>query len=154
MSLSFGIGWIRKKLKMQCFDSSDMSSILLRSYLLRPCFASLPFDSRNVNGKALYFRPVLKSACEKLRPVWSTWATVGRNLVKFYLGDSLRKFFVSFPTWYTFIFLFTFTIFYSYSLHVSDRLIHHQENQITRAASGTFPCNMSCYRERCQMLHV
>jgi len=37
-------------------------------------------------------------------------------------------------------FLFTFTIsFYSYSLHVSDRLVHHQENQITLAASGTFP---------------
>ena len=29
--------------------------------------------------------------------------------------------------------------FYSFSLHVSDRLVHHQENQITRAASGTFP---------------
>ena len=26
-----------------------------------------------------------------------------------------------------------------FSLHVSDRLVHHQENQITRAASGTFP---------------
>jgi len=47
-------------------------------------------------------------------------------------------YFVSLPTWYTIIFLFTFTIFYNYSLHVSDRLSHHQENQITRAASGTF----------------
>ena len=36
-------------------------------------------------------------------------------------------------------FLFTFTNFYNYSLHVSDRLVHHQENQITRAASGTIP---------------
>ena len=46
----------------------------------------------------------------------------------------------SLPTWYTFIFLFTFTIFFlQFSLHVSDRLVHHQENQITRAASGTFP---------------
>ena len=35
-------------------------------------------------------------------------------------------------------FLFTFTIL-QFSLHVSDRLVHHQENQITRAASGTFP---------------
>ena len=34
--------------------------------------------------------------------------------------------------------LFTFTIL-QFSLHVSDRLVHHQENQITRAASGTFP---------------
>ena len=48
------------------------------------------------------------------------------------------KYFVSFPTWYTYIFLFTFTIL-QFSLHVSDRLVHHQENQITRAASGTFP---------------
>jgi len=37
--------------------------------------------------------------------------------------------------------LFSFYIynFYNYSLHVSDRLVHHQENQIIRAASGTFP---------------
>ena len=34
--------------------------------------------------------------------------------------------------------LFSFYI-YNFSLHVSDRLVHHQENQITRAASGTFP---------------
>ena len=33
---------------------------------------------------------------------------------------------------------FTFTIL-QFSLHVSDRLVHHQENQITRAASGTVP---------------
>ena len=39
-----------------------------------------------------------------------------------------------------FYFLFTFTIFFlQFSLHVSDLLVHHQENQITRAASGTFP---------------
>jgi len=34
--------------------------------------------------------------------------------------------------------LFTFTIL-QFSLHVLDRLVHHQENQITRAAPGTFP---------------
>ena len=34
--------------------------------------------------------------------------------------------------------LFTFIIL-QFSLHVSDRLVHHQENQITCAASGTFP---------------
>ena len=39
----------------------------------------------------------------------------------------------------TLLFSFTFTIFFlQFSLHVSDRLVHHQENQITRAASGTF----------------
>ena len=39
----------------------------------------------------------------------------------------------------TFLFFFLHSQFYNYSLHVSDRLVHHQENQITRAASGTFP---------------
>ena len=39
--------------------------------------------------------------------------------------------------------LFFFLHLYNFSLHVSDRLVHHQENQITCAASGTFPCNMS-----------
>ena len=34
--------------------------------------------------------------------------------------------------------------FYSFSLHVSDRLVHHQENQITLAASGTFPLVLFC----------
>ena len=39
-----------------------------------------------------------------------------------------------------FYFLFTFTIFFlQFSLHVLDRLVQHQENQITCAASGTFP---------------
>jgi len=39
-----------------------------------------------------------------------------------------------------FYFPYIFTIFFlQFSLHVSDRLVHHQENQITRAASGTFP---------------
>jgi len=39
-----------------------------------------------------------------------------------------------------FYFLYIFTIFFlQFSLHVSDRMVHHQENQITRAASGTFP---------------
>ena len=39
-----------------------------------------------------------------------------------------------------FYFPYIFTIsFLQFSLHVSDRLVHHQENQITRAASGTFP---------------
>jgi len=32
-----------------------------------------------------------------------------------------------------------FLIYLQFSLHVSDRLVHHQENQITRAASGPFP---------------
>ena len=33
-----------------------------------------------------------------------------------------------------------FAIFFlQFSLHVSDRLVHHQENQIARAASGPFP---------------
>ena len=37
--------------------------------------------------------------------------------------------------------LFSFYVynFYNFSLHVSDRLVHHQENRITLAASGTFP---------------
>ena len=39
----------------------------------------------------------------------------------------IYKFFISFPTWYTFIFFF---YIYSFSLHVSDRLVHHQENQM------------------------
>jgi len=40
----------------------------------------------------------------------------------------------------TLLFSVTFTIFFlQFSLHISDRLVHHQENQITRAASGTFP---------------
>ena len=39
-----------------------------------------------------------------------------------------------------FVFTFTFTsISYNFSLNVSGRLVHHQESQITRAASGTFP---------------
>jgi len=39
-----------------------------------------------------------------------------------------------------FYFPYIFTIFFlQFSLHVSDRLVHHQENQITRAASGPFP---------------
>ena len=39
-----------------------------------------------------------------------------------------------------FYFPYIFTIFFlQFSLHVSDRLVHHQENQTTRAASGTFP---------------
>ena len=39
-----------------------------------------------------------------------------------------------------FYFSYIFTIFFlQFSLHVSDRLVHHQENQITRAASGPFP---------------
>ena len=37
------------------------------------------------------------------------------------------SFFISFPNWYTFIFFF---YIYSFSLHVSDRLVHHQENQM------------------------
>ena len=32
-----------------------------------------------------------------------------------------------FPTWYTYVFLF---YIYNFSLHVSDRLVHHQENQM------------------------
>jgi len=37
-------------------------------------------------------------------------------------------------------FPYIFTIFFlQFSLHVSDQLVHHQENQITRAASGPFP---------------
>ena len=37
-------------------------------------------------------------------------------------------------------FPYIFKIFFlQFSLHVSDRLVHHQENQIARAASGTFP---------------
>ena len=37
-------------------------------------------------------------------------------------------------------FPYIFTIFFlQFSLHVSDQLVHHQENQITRAASGTSP---------------
>ena len=32
-----------------------------------------------------------------------------------------------FPTWYTYIFLF---YIYNFSLNVSDRMVHHQENQI------------------------
>ena len=45
----------------------------------------------------------------------------------------------------TLLFFFLHLQFFSYnfSLYVSDRLVHQQENQITRAASGTFPCNMS-----------
>jgi len=40
----------------------------------------------------------------------------------------------------TLLFSFYITIFFlQFSLHVLDRLVHHQENQITRAASGTFP---------------
>jgi len=39
----------------------------------------------------------------------------------------------------TLLFSFIHLQFYNFSLHVSDRLVHHQENQITLAASGTFP---------------
>ena len=41
----------------------------------------------------------------------------------------VEQFFISFPTWYNFIFFFIFYI-YNFSLHVSDRLVHHQENQV------------------------
>ena len=44
-----------------------------------------------------------------------------------------------------FYFSYIFTIFFlQFSLHVSDRLVHHQENQITRAASGAFPWRRLC----------
>jgi hypothetical protein len=51
---------------LQCFDSSEMSSILPRSSL-RLLFASFPLDSKDVNGKALHFRLARKAAREKRR---------------------------------------------------------------------------------------
>ena len=61
--------------------------------------------------------------------------------------DFLYYVFISFFSKYFFFFsnlihfYFSFYIynFYNFSLHVSDRLVHDQENQIRRAASGTFP---------------
>ena len=44
-----------------------------------------------------------------------------------YVTNTVLEFFISFPTWYTFILFF---YIYSFSLHVSDRLVHHQENQM------------------------
>jgi hypothetical protein len=41
------------------------------------------------------------------------------------------------------IHFFIFLIYLQFSLHVSDWLVHHQENQITCATSGPFPCNMT-----------
>jgi len=49
-------------------------------------------------------------------------------------------------------FLFTFTIL-QFSLHVSDRLVHHQENQFTRAASGTFPYEVGKETKYLKMMH-
>ena len=47
--------------------------------------------------------------------------------------------------------LFSFYV-YNFSLHVSDRLVHHRENQITLAASGTFPSFVviSCVEKICK----
>jgi len=54
------------------------------------------------------------------------------------------KFFISFPTWYTFIFFF---YIYNFSLHVSDQLVHHQENQMiiyTCSLCAPFPQSLMC----------
>ena len=98
---------------------------------------------------------------------WNNWAPTGRILMQFHIlvlffwksvykirvllkSDKINRYF----TWRTvYIVIITsllfqldtllFSIlhlqfFYNFSVHVSDRLVHHQENQITLAASGTF----------------
>ena len=57
---------------------------------------------------------------------------MGKNIVRNMLSWILCFFSNLIHFYFSFLHL-------QFSLHVSDRLVHHQENQITRAASGTFP---------------
>ena len=103
-----------------------MSCVMLSSHL----YLGLPCDLLVWGFQLNIFLTVLVSG------ILCTWP----NQLIFTLGWPciIYKYYCFFSNLIHF-FLFTFMICYNFSLHVSDRLVHHQENQITLAASGTFP---------------